>query len=291
MYLNGAYLTKAPDFRNIFLSPNTRDQVQNNIVSEKTANVEGGVIVNTPTLRLKLNGYFTKYLNQMRVISFYNADFHTLTNYAMSNISKVHFGTELGFEKKITPELTLIGAASVGRYYFDSRQYAAVVNDNTQGTLANDTVYSKNYRVPNTPQEAYSLGLQYRSRKYWYISIAGNYFNQMWSDFNPIRLTNGAVSNVDYGSSAHHIINQEELPSEFMMNISGGKSWKLPRDWFGRVSFLSLNGNISNLLDNKNLVNYSSQQLRFNPSAPDEFPTKYTYAEGRTYSVSATLRF
>ena len=292
LYLNGAYLTKAPDFRSLFLSPNTRDQVQNNIVSEKTASIEGGAIVNTPTLRMKLNGYYTKYKDQMNVISFFNEDYFTFTNYAMNNISKVHFGGELGFEEKITSEITLQGAASIGRYYYDSRQFATVVNDNTQGILSNDTVYCKNYRVPNTPQEAYSLGVQYRSKKYWYVAVTGNYFDQMWSNFNPVRLTSYAVANPPYHSADwYHIINQEKLQSEFMMNLSAGKSWKLPREWFGRTSFLALNANINNLLDNKNLVSSASEQLRFDPSAPDEFPSKYAYAEGRTYSVSATLRF
>jgi len=292
VYLNGAYLTKAPDFRSLFISPNTRDQVQNNILSEKIASIEGGAIVNTPTLRLKLNGYYTKYKDQMNVISFFNDDYFTFTNYAMNNISKVHFGGELGFEEKITSELTLQGAASVGRYYYDSRQFATVVNDNTQGVLSNDTVYSKNYRIPNTPQEAYSLGLQYRSRQYWYVSVTGNYFDQMWSDFNPVRRTNSAVANEDYHSAEwYHIIKQEKLQSQFLLNLSAGKSWKLPREWFGRTSFLSFNANVNNVLDNKNLVNSAREQLRFKPSVPDEFPTKYVYAEGRTYSVSATFRF
>jgi hypothetical protein len=114
----------------------------------------------------------------------------------------------------------------------------------------------------------------------------------MWSDFNPVRRTNGAVANADYHSDEwYHIIKQEKLKSQFLLNLSGGKSWKLPRECFGRTSFLSLNANISNVLDNKNLVNSAREQLRFKPSFPDEFPTKYTYAEGRTYSISATLRF
>ena len=292
LYINAAYLTKAPDFRNVFLSPNTRDQVQNNITNETVASVEGGYVVNTPTLRLKLSGYYTTYKNQMNVISFFNEDYYTYTNYALNNISKVHFGGELGFEQKLTPQVTLLGAASIGRYYYDSRQYATIVNDNTQGTLGNDTIYSKNYRVPNTPQEAYSLSLQYHSKQYWYVGITGNYFDQLWANFNPVRLTSYAVANPPYRSATwYNTISQERLPGEFILDISGGKSWKLPRNFLGRTSFFLLSANINNLTNNKNLVTSGGQQLRFATDNINEFPSKYAYAEGLTYAISATLRF
>ena len=80
----------------------------------------------------------------MKVLSFYNEDYYTYTNYALNNIAKVHYGSELGIELKLTPEFYLSGAASLGKYYYDSRQYATVINDNTQGILSTDTIYSNN---------------------------------------------------------------------------------------------------------------------------------------------------
>lgn len=291
LYANIAYLTKAPEFRNVFLSPDTRDQVQNNITNENVTSLEGGYLLNSPMLRLKLSGYYTKYANQMSVISFFNEDYYTYTNYALNNISKVHYGSELGFEAKVAPEVIVLGAASVGRYYYDSRQYATVINDNTQGILGSDTIYSKNYRIANTPQEAYSLGIQYRSRKYWYVGLTGNYFANTWASFNPIRLTSSAVSDVTPNSPAwYHILNQEEFPNEFTMDLTGSYSWKLSKSFLKRSSYLVLSGSINNLTNNKNIINGGSQ-LRFEKANPDEFPSKYAYAFGLTYTLNATLRF
>ena len=292
LYANAAYLTKPPDFKNVFLSPDNRDQVQNNITSEKITSLEGGYILNSPRVRIKLTGYFTRYANEMNVLSFYNEDYYTYTNYAINNIAKVHYGSELGFETKVTTELVVIGAASVGRYYYDSRQYATIVNDNTQGVLGNDTIYSKNYRIANTPQEAYSLGLQYRSRKHWYIGLSANYFDQIWANFNPITLTSAAVSDAVYHSQAwYNIISQQRLPSEYTVDLLGGYSWKLPKQWINKNSFLVFSGSISNLTNNKNITTGAGQQLRFENANPTEFPSKYAYADGLTYAINATLRF
>jgi len=75
------------------------------------------------------------------------------------------------------------------------------------------------------------------------------------------------------------------------LDISGGKSWKLPRNFLGRTSFFLLSANINNLTNNKNLVTSGGQQLRFATDNINEFPSKYAYAEGLTYAISATLRF
>ncbi len=293
LFVNASYETKAPDFRNVFLAPDSRDQVQDNIKNEKTKSVEAGYLFNGPTLKLRATGYYTRTEDEMRVQGFYNDDYYTFTNYATNNIAKIHFGGELGFEAKIIPVVTVTGAAAIGRYYYDSRQNAITVNDNTQGILARDTVYSQNYRVPNTPQEAYSLGIQYRSRNYWYIGLTGNYFAQIWESFNPIRLTTSAVSNVNFGTPDYYkIIRQERLPSQFTLDLNAGCSWRLPKQWLHKsFSLFMLNGRVSNLLDNKDLVTFGGQQLRFDKSNLNKFPSRYTYANGLTFALNATLRF
>ncbi len=293
LFVNASFETKAPDFRNVYLSPSSRDQVQDNIKNEKVTSVEAGYLFNGPTLKLRATGYYTRTKDEMRVQGFYNDDYFTFTNYATNNIAKVHFGSEIGFEAKIIPVVTVTGAASIGRYYFDSRQNATTVNDNTQGVLARDTVYSQNYRVPNTPQEAYSLGIQYRSRNYWYIGLNGNYFKQIWESTNPIRLTRSAVSNVDYGKPEYNnIIKQNRLPNQFTLDLNAGCSWRLPKQWLNKsFSLFMLNGRVSNLLNNKDLVTFGGQQLRFDSNNLDKFPPRYTYANGLTFALNATLRF
>ncbi len=293
VYLNAALETKAPDFRNVFLSPDSRDQVQDNIKNEKIASLEAGYLFNGPTIKLHATGYYTKTEDEMHVQGFYNEDYYTFTNYAINSIAKVHYGTELGFEAKIIPQVKVTAAAAIGRYYYSSRQFATTINDNTTGVLSRDTIYSQNYRIANTPQEAYSFGIEYRSRNYWYIGLNGNYFDQIWASFNPVRLTTSAVSNEYYGTPGYYkIITQDRLPGQFILDLNAGCSWKLPRQWLHKsFSLFMLSGRISNLLDNKNLITYGGQQLRFDNTKPDKYPPRYSYANGLTFALNATLRF
>ncbi len=294
IYLNGGYQTKAPDFRNVFISPRTRDQVQENLTNENITSFEGGFVMNYPIVKLRVRGYYTRFADQLNIINFFNDDFYTFTNYAMSNIAKVHYGAEIGFDANLLPHLIMHGAASIGRYYFDSRQNATVVSDNTAGVLSKDIIYTQNYRIPNTPQEAYSLGLQYRSPKYWYVQLTSNYFDQMWANFNPLRRTVLAVSDaVPYSKTWNDILAQQRLPGQFTLDLNAGYSWKMPSHFLNRTSFLLINATIDNLTNNKNIVTGGGEQLRFDLANlnTNKFPPKYFYAYGLNYSLNITLRF
>lgn len=294
LYVNGSYITNAPSFDNVFISARTRDNVQDNVKSEDVSSVEGGYVLNTPKIRARISGYYTRIAHQLNVISFYDDDIQNFANYALSNISKVHFGGELGFEAKMIKNVNITGAASIGRYYYDSRMDAVLSQDNTAEVVRHDVVYSQNYRVSGTPQEAYSLGLQYRSPKYWFVGVTANYFDQMWLDFNPIRRTYAATENAaPYSKNWYDIVNQQQLSGQFTMDMLAGYSWKLPRTWINRNSFFVVNAGISNILNNKNIVTGGYEQMRFDFATYNvqKYPNKYFYAYGINYYISATLRF
>ena len=241
-----------------------------------------------------MNGYYTSFQHGFNVLTFYHETYQNFVNYALSNIDKIHFGGEFGFEAKVARNLSVNGAAAVGRYYYNSRQSAVITLDNTAEVLSNQTVYSQNYRLP-TPQEAYSLGITYRSPKFWFISLTGNYFDQMWLDFNPIRRTEAAVQDIDPKSQQwHDIIDQTELPSAYTVDFFGGYSYRINRTAQKRKPmYLVLNAGINNLLNNKDIISGGYEQLRFDfdTKDPSQFPAKYYYAYGLNYFVSITLRF
>ncbi len=294
-YLNGAYLTRAPFFENVYTSPRTRDLQQDNTTSEKIKSVEGGYVLNAPKLKIRLGGYYTEFDDQMNVMSFYHDTYQNFVNYAVSNIDKLHFGGEFGFEAKVMPNVTVTGAAAIGRYYYNSRQNAVTTLDNDASILSQDTVYSMNYRVGGTPQEAYSLGVSYRSPKFWFVSITANYFDQMWLDINPLRRSYAAVKDVPYKSDLwNSILGQEQFSSQYTVDFFGGYSWKLPKSMgFKKNTFLVFNVGVSNLLNNKNIITGGFEQLRFDFENRNinKFPPKYYYAFGANFFASATLRF
>ncbi len=295
-YLNGAYLTKAPYFDNIYISPRTRDFQQENPQSSIVQSAEAGYVLNSPNLKIRLTGYYTTFQHEYNVISFYHDDYRNFVNYALSNIDKVHFGGEFGFEAKIIGGLSINGAASVGRYYYDSRQQADITLDNSYAPLGSETVFNNNYRVASTPQEAYSFGLNYRSPKFWYVSLTGNYFDQMWLDFNPIRRTQSAVDGLEYKSDLwNSILQQTQWDPQYTVDFFGGYSWKLPgkMEINHKSTFLVFNLGVNNILDNKDIITGGYEQLRFDFENRDinKFPPKVYYAYGLNFFASATLRF
>ena len=298
-YLNAAYLTRAPLFDNVYISPRTRDVTQDNVTSENIKTIEGGYILNAPTVKARLTGYYTRFDNQLNVLTFYHDEFRNFVNYSLSNIDKVHFGGEFGIEAKVIKNVTFNAAAAVGRYYFDSRQEAAVTLDNNAAVLNKDLIYSQNYRVPGTPQEAYSAGFTYRSRNYWFAGITGNYFDKMWLDFNPLRRTFAAVDGLDINKPAEaqlrsNILAQTEFDPQYTVDFFGGYSWKLPRSYgFKKNVFVVFNVGVNNLLNNQNITSGGYEQLRFDFAEKNlnKFPPKLFYAYGLNYFASISVRF
>ncbi|CAN5721972.1 TonB-dependent receptor [soil metagenome] len=296
LYVNGAATTKAPFFENVYVSPRTRNTEQPNIMSEEIQSVEGGYVMNAPRFKIRIGGYYTQFKNGMDVISFYHDDYRNFVNYALSNIDKVHFGGEFGIEAKLTTTLTFNAAASVGRYFYTSRQNATVTIDNSDSVIGNQTIYSKNFRVSSTPQEAYSAGLSYRSPKFWFVSVTGNYFRQNWLSYNPLRRTDAAVAGEDYKNEKwNEIIDQTMFDPQFTLDLFAGYSWKLPKKMSinKEPTFLAFNAGLNNLLNNQDIITGGYEQLRFDFENKDlnKFPPKLFYAYGLNFFASVALRF
>jgi len=295
-YVNASRLTKPPFFENVYIAPRTRDFQQANLKSVEVSSYEAGYILNAPGLKIRLNGYYTSMKNDYNVLSFFHDDYRNFVNYALSNINRVYFGTEFGMEAKLSSTLSLNAAAALGRYYFNSRQQAVITLDNAPATLGTETIYSKNYRVPGTPQESYSVGLNYRSPKFWYVSLTANYFDQMWLEFNPIRRTESAIDGLVQNSKLRNdILGQTQLDAQYTVDFFGGYSWKLPKQWEidAKPTFLVFNLGVNNLLNNQDIITGGFEQLRFDfdDRNINKFPPRLFFAYGLNYFASVTLRF
>ena len=296
VFLNSRYETRAPFFDNAYLAPRTRDFVQDNLRSEHISSIEGGYALITPTVKFRATGYYTKFEHQTNVLTFYNDQLRSVVNYALSNIGKTHTGVELGTEVIIYKGLTANAAAGIGKFTYDTRQVATVTSDNSASIIAKDQIiYSKNYYVP-TPQQAYNVGLNYRSRKFWYVNLNYNHFESMWLDFNPVRRTEAAVNGVPENSALwHSILDQTKLKPQSTLDLFAGYSWLMNNKFksMGKRTFLLFNVGVNNILNNTNIVSGGYEQLRFDFAEKnvDKFPAKKFYAYGTNFQASIALRF
>jgi hypothetical protein len=296
LFANGTYQSRAPFFENAFIAPRTRDFVQDDLKSEEILSVEGGYVMNAPKVKIRATGYYTRFKNQLNVLTFYNDEFQNFVNYAISNIGKVHAGVEFGAEAKVYKGLSVTAAAAYGQYTFNTRQSATVTADNSTTVLSQDiVVYSKDFYVP-TPQQAYTIGLDYRSPRFWFINVNFNYFDGMYLDFNPVRRTAAATSGVAEGSGHwHRIIDQTKLESQYTLDAFAGYSWMMNRKFksLKKRTFLVFNVGVNNILNNRSIVSGGFEQLRFDFAGKnvDKFPDKRFYAYGINFFASVGVRF
>ena len=296
IYANGSYASRAPFFENAFIAPRTREFVQDNLKSEEILSTEIGYVLNAPKLKIRANGYFSQFKNQLDVLTFYSDEFQNFVNYAISNIGKIHMGVEFGLEAKIYKGLNLTAAAALGQYTYNTRQLATVTADNSADVLSkNDIVYSKDFYVP-TAQQAYTIGFDYRSPKFWFLNVNFNYFDKMYLSYNPVRRTAAAVSGVAEGSAAwHQILDQTQLDNQYTLDAFAGYSWLMNRKFtqLKKRTFLVFNVGVNNILNNRNIVSGGFEQLRFDfaEKNTNKFPDKRFYAYGINFFASVGIRF
>ncbi len=299
-FINGAGISRSPYFEDVYISPRTRNTVQENIKSETISTVQAGYRLQAPKARISLTGFYTGSRNGYDVLTFYHDQFQNFVNYALSGVGKIYFGSELGAEIRIIPGLSFNGAASAGRYYYNSRQHAVVTVDNSAAVIANQTVYMKNYRIPSTPHQAYHSGLFYRSPKFWFLNISANYFSDMWLSVNPLRRTAEALGGTDtdlnnFPEVVERVLSQERFKDQYTLDLFGGWSKRLPKmfDINSKPVYLVINLSVNNLLNNTQIRSGGYEQLRFDHENKniDKFPPKYYYAYGLNYFASVTFRF
>ena len=291
LYANGAYLTRAPFFRNSYVSPRTRDQLVPGLESESILSGEAGYYLRSPGMKARATVYYAHFENQVNIIRFYNDLERAFGNYIMSDVSKKHIGTELAIEAKLNAEWTLSAVAALGQFTFDSRATGSIYQDNqvdAQGKAEEFTIYNKNFNVPGGPRKAYTFGINYNSPKYWFANLNFNYFDDVWMDFNPLRRTSDAVLGLDSESQQFNdIISQEKTDPAFTIDFFGGKSFKF-NDYY-----LYLNLGVNNILNEQNFITGGYEQLRFEVGERDvdAFPNRYFYSYGANFFANVSLRF
>lgn len=248
-YIDGnlSYLTRAPFFRYSYISPRTSNRLVPNLSNEKIFSSDINYNIRTPYIKARLTAYYTKFMDQNDLKSFFHDTYQTFINYSMIGINKEHKGIEFGADFKVSPTITINTALALGSYKYTSRPKVSITQDNSDSLLANNqVVYIKNFFIPGTPQTAAMLGIRYASPKYWFLGANISYFDDAYLDFNPERRTSEMLIGLEPNDPLRQqITKQEGLPSAFLLDVNIGKSWRIDYKYF-----INLNFQITNLLDN-----------------------------------------
>jgi hypothetical protein len=294
VFANGSYGTRAPFLRNSFVAPRSRNEVAKNLQSEEIISFEGGYLLRSPKLKGRAVFYYAEFRNQIQSGTFYYEGSGVLGNYVMNGIGKRHLGGEFALDIDVAKGFSLTPVAAVGQHIYSSRPNLTLTRDNTAEVIfENETTYLKNFFLGNGPQMAGTLGLNYRSPKYWFVSLNLNYFDRIFTDIDPFRRTASSVETVVPESELFYsIIKQEQLSGQFTMDLFAGYSWKLDKTFNGlkNSQFLYFNVGVSNLTNNRKFATGGFEQLRFTVEDTDRFPSKYFYNFGTNFFASITYR-
>jgi hypothetical protein len=254
-------------------------------------------MIHAPKLNGRLSGFATDINNSTEIMRFYHEDYNTFVNYVMRNVDIRHIGGELALQAKLSESLSATAVAAWMQVFYTSNPEINIYRDNdTAKNVPQSIAYLKNTYVAAGPQSAYTIGLNYRSRRFGYISLNGNYLNRNYINVNPSRRTSAAVELLTPGSAEWHaIVDQEVLKAAFTIDLFAGKSILLSKSmkWLPKGTFLYINIGLSNLLNNKNIPTAGFEQLRFDlkNNNPERFPSKYIYGYGTNYSINLSLKF
>lgn len=285
---NAAYMTRAPYFRDAYISSRVRDHVIEGLRSETIRTADVSYFIRSPRIKSRITLFYTDFLDQTWSRSFYHEEFRTFVNYIMTGVDTRHLGIEFGTDIVLSSTLSAYLVAGTGDYFYNSRPVVTIARDNDFEVISDQrTVYLKNYKVGGMTHSAASAGLRYDNPNFWFVGINGNVFANGYMDINPDRRTAEAVQHlVVTDPQWDQLLKQEKLDPGFTLDLFAGKSWRIRNDYF-----LNINLSISNLLDAKDLNIGGFEQLRYDPHQPDRFESKYFYLYGRTYFLNLAFRF
>ncbi|MCV9932436.1 TonB-dependent receptor [Flavobacterium sp. LS1R47] len=309
LFFNGAYLTQAPSIRNTFPNARLNNNSVDGIKSMNISSVEGSYIYHAPKLKGRLTGYYSLIKNTTQTSFFYAEGIfddgagydntNAFVSQALTHLNKKNIGAELSFEYQILPSFKTTLSAAYGQYIYASNPNVTIANDAKASLINSNPVFNfgtaalKNYKQPGMPQQAYSLGAEYRNPKYWWLGANINYLANSYIDVSSISRTAQFYINPKSGlpfpeaskERAKVLLKQEKFDPISLLNITGGKSWRI------RGKYISFFGSINNALNtiyktggfeqarNANFRRLDQQESSGKPS----FGPKYFYGYGRTY--------
>ncbi len=301
--INGLYETRAPLFEYAYVSPRIKDVTIDGLSNERILSGDISYNWNYRRFRGSITGFWTEMADQTERTSFYDEQFGTFLNYAITGIRKAHRGVEVGLAYKITPSITVSAAGTYSRYQYKNNPKATRSFENGVMADTTSTLYYKNCYVSGTPQTAANIGIDWAAPGMWFFNINASWMGDayvsaaparheilysLWEKFPTNEQAPPAVAEAELAQKIEEISTQQKLNDAFVLNASVGKVIYINR----KVS-LNINVSVNNLLNNRKIQTYGYQQSRLDTQNYDinKYPNKYSYAQGIRAFVNVGVRF
>jgi hypothetical protein len=312
---NALYMTNAPTMRNTFPIVRLNNAIVADLESESIQSMDASYIIRMPKLKAKITGFYSKVQNATDIGFFYsegvgvvdaagvlfNGSGDAFVAEIVTGIDKRNIGAEFGLEYQLTSTIKLTGTAAHGQYTFDNNPNVKLSVDNVQRIIDYGEATMKNYKQAGTPQTAYALGIEYRDPNFWNIGINANYLDNAYIDVSPLLRTNNFFRDINdpqglpfYGATEEEgrkILKQEKFDPIRLINLTGGKSWRISKKNRNTIGFFA---SVNNLFDLQYKTggfeqarNANFQEIQQDMRGPARaFGPRYFYGFGRTYFIN-----
>lgn len=306
--VNGAYFTNAPSLRNSFSNSRQNNSTVIGLTEETSINIDGSYIYRTSFIKARLTGYYSL-LQDASEISFFYADGISVQGRSattafvqevLTDVDKRNIGGELGIEAQVTTTIKLKGAAAFGQSTYNNNPELYITSDDFVDPQVYGKSYLKDYKVAGGPQQAYQIGFEYRDPNFWWFGATANYFSNAYIDVSPLARTknfymdNDGMPYSDYDpEKARTLLKQEKFDDYMLVNVVGGKSWKV-KDYY--IGFFATISNVFNQeyktggFEQGRNADYKSLSKDVS-NDPRVFGPKYWYGYGANYYLNLYVRF
>jgi len=315
LFFNAAHLTRAPSLRNTFSNSRLNNSIVNAIESENISSAEANYVYRSPKFKMRFTAYYTLIKNTSKTSFFYaegifdnGAGYDATDAFVSQNLThldKKNTGAELSLEYQFSSTVKATLCAAYGKYIYSSNPNVSITNDanaakdGAQTTFDFGSAYLKNYKQPGTPQQAYSFGMEYRDPKFWWLSANINYLAESYIDVSSISRTaqfyinpaNSFPFPEATSERGNELLKQEKFDPVSLLNISGGKSWRIRKKYIGL--FVSVNNVFNSIyktggFEQARNANFRALNQDVSSGTPS-FGPKYYYGYGRTYFLNLTI--
>lgn len=308
---NASYFTKAPGIRQSFSNARQTNAAVIGLDSEIAQSVDIGYIYRSPLVNGRISAYYAGFQNGTN-IGFYftqglaglglnNAD--AFVQEITTNIDRRNVGIEFGLDAQVTSTIKLKAAGSFGQYIHtnDPNLYLTSVDFDGPLTFGDGTTQLKNFHASGGPERAFQLGFEYRDPDFWNIGVTANYFSHSY--INISNLARSANFTLDFDGNpnnqydptiARQLLRQERFDDYTLINVVGGKSWRVGSYFIG--FFATINNVLNTQFKTGGFE--QSRNANYNRVLEDQsrengplFGPRYFFGNGTTYYLNTYIRF
>ncbi len=230
IYANLGYFSRQPFYSFVFV--NYSNSVARDIRNEKISAFEAGYGYRSPIINLRLNGYYTFWIDKS-MLSNENVLLidSTMTKAMINGLDALHFGLEMELEARLTEYFHVGASFSAGNWQWKNDVIAEIYDD--YDVLVDTTaVYAKGLFVGGSPQTQGSVFASLDILRDFNLKANWVWYDRLYANFNPVKRDDPTDRDQPYRIPSYNVLDLHlnydfellEKPASFQVscfNVTG----------------------------------------------------------------------